>query len=218
MNTPAPAADGTPDQPEGRRLILDAAARLFRERGYSATSLRDIAAGCGMKAGSLYYHFASKDEIVSEVLRIGVERVAEEVRRAVMALPPDADVRLVLFTAVRTHLWALLELQDYTSANVRIFGQVPLAVREGHNAVRDSYERYWNILLQRCAIEGRFDPERDLRLARLFLFNALNGSLEWYHPGVTSLDALARELTDLVLYGLTARNGATDPQAATPSR
>ena len=189
-------------QAEGRHLILDAAARLFREQGYSATSLREIAGECGMKAGSLYYHFESKDEIVGEVLRIGVERVAEEVRRAVMSLPPDADSGLILYTAVHAHLWAFLELQDYTSANVRIFSQVPRAVREKHIPTRDAYERYWQKLLQRCAKDGEFDPGRNLRLARLFLFNALNGSLEWYQSGIASVETLARELTDIFLDGL----------------
>lgn len=189
-------------QAEGRQLILDAAARLFREQGYAATSLREIAGECGMKAGSLYYHFESKDEIVSEVLRLGVERVAEEVRRAVMSLPPDADTDLVMYTAIHAHLWAFLELQDYTSANVRIFGQVPQAIRDKHIPTRDAYERYWHKLLQRCAKEGNFEASRDLRLSRLFLINALNGSLEWYRSGTASIEMLARELTDNFLYGL----------------
>lgn len=222
----SPAAQADPAASEGRQLILDTAARLFREEGYAATSLRDIAGECGMKAASLYYHFASKDEIISEVLRIGVERVAEEVRRAVMSLPPDADVRTLLYTAIRAHYAGLLELHDYTSANVRIFGQVPAAVRTLHIATRDSYERYWTQLLKRCAGIGDFDPGRNLRLTRLFLINALNGSLEWYQPSVASIEALARELTDLFLDGLRARpkpaaasrNAATRKRAATTTK
>lgn len=209
-------APADPVASEGRQLILDTAARLFREEGYAATSLRDIAGECGMKAASLYYHFASKDEIISEVLRIGVERVAEEVRRAVMSLAPDADVRTLLYTAIRAHYAGLLELHDYTSANVRIFGQVPPGVRTLHIATRDSYERYWTQLLQRCARTGGFEPRRNLRLTRLFLINALNGSLEWYQPKVASIESLAQELTDLFLDGLRARPdsaGASKPAA-----
>lgn len=198
----APADRETGD---GRALILDTAARLFREDGYAATSLRDIAARCGMKAGSLYYHFASKDEIIGEVLRIGVERVADHVRRSVAALPPDADARTLLHTAVRAHLSALLELHDYTSANVRIFGQVPAAVRDAHVATRDAYEAFWASLLTRCARVGGWTRRRDLGLTRLFLLNALNGSLEWFTEGRSTADELARELTDLLLDGLNAR-------------
>jgi len=202
-------------QAEGRQLILDAAARLFREQGYAATSLREVARECGMKAGSLYYHFEAKDDIVSEVLRLGVERVAEEVRRAVMSLPPDADTDLVMYTAIHAHLSAFLDLQDYTSANVRIFGQVPQAIRDKHIPTRDAYERYWHKLLQRCAKEGNFEVSRDLRLSRLFLINALNGSLEWYRSGTASIEMLARELTDIFLYGL---NGSAERSAKSTRR
>jgi len=203
-----PAVDVLPEAAEGRALILDTAARLFRQDGYAATSLRDIATACGMKAGSLYYHFASKDEIIGEVLRIGVERVADHVRRSVMALPADADARTLLHTAVRAHLSALLELHDYTSANVRIFGQVPGPVREAHIATRDAYERFWSGLLKRCAKAGDWNPRRKLGLTRLFLINALNGSLEWFTDGRSSVEQLAHELTELVLDGLNPRGPA----------
>ncbi len=187
-----------------RQLILDTAARLFRQEGYAATSLRDIAGECGMQAGSLYYHFASKDMIIGEVLRLGVERVSEEVRRAVMALPADVDARTLLHTAVRAHLSALLELQDYTSANVRIFGQVPASVRQAHIATRDAYERFWTGLLRRCVRSGGWNPRRKLGLVRLFVINALNGSLEWFTEGRSTVEQLAHELTELVIDGLAA--------------
>lgn len=190
---------------DGRELILDTAARLFRQDGYAATSLRDIATECGMRAGSLYYHFASKDEITGEVLRIGVERVSAEVQGAVAALPADADARTLLHTAVRAHLSALLELHDYTSANVRILGQVPASIREAHIATRDAYERFWTGLLKRCARSGGWTPRRDLRLARMFLISALNGSLEWFVDGRVTVRQLASELTELVLDGLEPR-------------
>jgi TetR/AcrR family transcriptional regulator, cholesterol catabolism regulator len=194
-----------PASANGRQLILDAAARQFRDEGYAATSLRGIAAACGMKAGSLYYHFSSKDEIVAEVLKVGVERVFDEVRREVMACPPNADARTLLRTAVCAHLCALLELQSYTSANVRIFHQVPKAVRDAQITIRDAYERFWAGLLTRCASQGGFDQDRDLHLARLFLINAMNGTLEWFHVGSQSVPAIAQELTELFLNGLNLR-------------
>ena len=209
------AAPGTDLPAAGRQLILDTAARLFRQEGYAATSVRDIAGECGMQAGSLYYHFPSKDEIIAEVLRIGVERVADHVQASVAALPPNVDARTLLHTAVRAHLSALLELHDYTSANVRIFGQVPAGVRDRHIATRDAYERFWTALLRRCARLGGWDPRRDLRLARLFLIGALNGSLEWFDDGRSSVDRLTRELTDLMLDGLAREpHGSATKRAA----
>src|SRR5580698_5516258 len=99
-----------------RQQILDVAAKLFRARGYTETSLRDIAKLVGMKAGSLYYHFASKEELAAEVLRIGVKKVHLAVAEAVDALGRDADARHKLEVAMAAHLETLLDESDYTSA------------------------------------------------------------------------------------------------------
>lgn len=209
---PRPAA--VPALPrESRRMILDTAARLFREQGYAATSVRDIAGACGIKAGSLYYHFAAKDDIVGEVLEEGVQKTFDRVREAVAALPEDAPAATLLRTAVRAHLHAMFRMSDYTIANLRIFGQVPPPVRAAHAKLRDAYERYWAGLLARCARRGDLDAARDLRLARLFLIGAMNGTLDWYRPGRLSIEAVADELAALFLHGLGARGG-TGPAAA----
>jgi len=208
------SSTGTTDAIEvsaGRQLVLDTAARLFRAEGYAGTSLRDIAGEAGMKAASLYHYFDSKDAIVGEVLRIGVEQVFDKVRSAVEALPPEADAQVLLQTAVHTHLQGMHGLQDYTCANLRIFGQVPAHVREAHLPTRDAYERYWAQVLARCARQGGFDHQRDLRLARLFLFAAMNGTLDWFQGGAVSLKAVADEMTELVLQGLRQRPSKENP-------
>jgi len=208
------SSTGTTDTNEvsaGRQLRLDTAARLFRAEGYAGTSLRDIAGEAGMRAASLYHYFDSKDAIVGEVLRIGVEQVFDKVRAAVEALPPEADAQVLLQTAVHTHLQGMHGLQDYTCANLRIFGQVRAHVREAHLPTRDAYERYWVQVLARCARQGGFDHQRDLRLARLFLFAAMNGTLDWFQGGAVSLKAVADEMTELVLQGLRQRPSKENP-------
>ena len=206
-NTATRAAAATsPRSRNSRHAALDTAARLFRHRGYAATSLRDIAAECGMKAGSLYYHFASKDEIVGEVLRIGVERVFEDVRQAVGRLPDDVTAATLIGTAVEAHLKALLAAQDYTSANLRIFAHVPETIRNEHLHMRDAYERFWAGLFTRCAATGALDAKCDLRLARFFLIGAMNGSLEWFDPATAPIETVARQLTHLTLFGLVRRS------------
>ena len=95
MATKAAKNKSAINTPDGRELVLDTAAKLFRVEGYASTSLRDIAAEAGMRAASLYHHFESKDAIVSEVLRIGVERVFEHVKQAIDELPPNAGPRSI---------------------------------------------------------------------------------------------------------------------------
>ena len=60
--------DAMPVSSDARQHIITCAARLFRERGYAAVSLRDVASETGATTGSLYHHFASKDELVQELL------------------------------------------------------------------------------------------------------------------------------------------------------
>ena len=196
-------------KPKTRQAILETAARLFREEGYAATSLRSIAAACGMQAGSLYYHFASKDQIVSEVLDIGVQRVFDAVVAAVDALPASATLSDTLRCAIGTHLGALLQAHDFTSANFRIIGQVPADVRAAHRALRRRYEVYWVNLLQRHKAAGHIASTNDLQRTVFFLFGAMNWAAEWYDPKRSSVDVVANELTQLVVNGLAG--GAAAP-------
>src|SRR3546814_3663837 len=79
-------------------------------------SLRDLAAEVNMKAGSLYYHFASKDELATEVMRIGVEAIEAVVRRG-LDDATDRSPAERLSIAVRIHLETLLEKrsEEHTS-------------------------------------------------------------------------------------------------------
>jgi AcrR family transcriptional regulator len=198
MRTVTDAAAPAAATPDSRQKILATAARLFRHDGYAATSMRAIASACDMKAGSLYYHFAAKDQIVSEVLDLGVQRVFDAVVQAVAALPPGAGLATTLHCAIEAHLRALLLAHDFTSANIRIFGQVPPTVRDAHRDLRRRYERYWSELL------AGFVPGEDERIQRtvFFLFGAMNWTSEWFDERRSSLDTVATELADLVLHGL----------------
>lgn len=191
---------------DSRQLILETAARLFRRDGYTATTLRAIASDCDMKAGSIYYHFASKDAIVAEVLDIGVQRVFDAVKHAVDALPPDTGLAATLRRAIEAHLQALLLAHDFTSANIRILGQVPLPVREAHRALRRRYERYWVTLLTGLRQRGEIRAGSDLNRTVFFLFGAMNWATEWYDERKSPLAVVASELADLVANGLHNHN------------
>lgn len=192
--------------------ILRCAARLFRTQGYAATSLRDIAAALDMKAGSLYYHFASKEEIVTEILNLGVRSAYESVRRSVDLLDEGTPCEVVLRAAIGAHLKSLLGPDNFTSANIRIFAHVPPHVREATLPLRHEYERYWLGLLKRCAEAGRLRGKGDLSLLSMFLFGAMNWSLEWYRPGRHSIEKLADEIASLFLEAPAQRT--TRPRAA----
>lgn len=192
------AGPAAPAEEPGTRLrILQSAARLFRTRGYAATSLRDIAKEAGLKAGSLYNHFASKEAIVTDILNLGVQTVFERVKAAIERFDDQAPCREVLRAAILTHLSCLLGEDNFTSANIRIFAHVPPHVRDATLPMRHAYEACWLELLKHCRAQKAIPAGLDARLASMYLFGAMNWSLEWYRPGRHSVAQLADDLATL---------------------
>jgi AcrR family transcriptional regulator len=185
--------------------VLDIAARLFREQRYGSVSLRKIAEAAGIKAGSIYYHFGSKDEIVAAVLDAGIRVVHASMRDAITDLPADTDGETILRSAIRAHLRALLDVSDYTSANVRIFGQVPQSVRDANLPTRRAYEAEWDSLLSQLKKDGTLKQDVDIRRLRLMLIGTLNATLDWFDPDRGSADALSRTYADVFLNGILQR-------------
>ena len=174
-----------------RERILDASAALFSQQGYNGTALRDIAAALDMKAGSLYYHFDSKEQLVLEILKIGLKNIINTVITRVNALPEDSTTREVLLEAAKGHLAALLEKGDYTSTSIRNYGQMPDAVQEEGQLLRDKYENMWKRWLAEAQQKGDIKASTDLQIFRLALLGSLNRTLAWYSPGGKSIDEIA---------------------------
>jgi len=178
----------------GRGRIMDEAATLFLRRGYEGTSLRQLADVVGMKAGSLYYHFSSKDELLTEILRRGIDVMQsafDEAERATTGSPPLRRIE----AHVRAHLAALFENGPYTAAHVMTFRTSPETVRDAVVPLRDAYEARWTDLLLTLQSDGQLDDEIDVNIARLALFGAMNSSVEWFDPGRGNLDRFASAIT-----------------------
>ncbi len=182
--------------------ILQAAAHLFRFRGYEATTLRGIAAECGLKAGSIYYHFSSKDEILAEVLDFGIQQLLINVRKAVEEGEDQTPLGR-LREAIRTHLRRSLEYGDFTATNIRVFSQAPAEIQEQAKIERRRYEEYWKSLFKAARQSGDIRKEVDLSIARLFLFGGMSWTLEWYRPGGATATQIADHFGDLILHGMT---------------
>jgi TetR/AcrR family transcriptional regulator, cholesterol catabolism regulator len=177
-----------------RQQILAVAATLFCARGYAGTSLRDIAAAVGMKAGSLYYHFTSKEELAAEVLRTGVERVHQAVGNRLRALGESASLRDKIEGAIAAHLETLWLESDFASAHIRCIHTAPPNVQESLHQVRRDYETVWRDLIGEAAEASLLPPGADPNAVRLAILGALNWSLEWFDPGRHKPDEFARTL------------------------
>lgn len=185
-----------------RMRILDAAAQSFRRKGYAGTTLNDIARAADLQAGSLFYYFASKDELLEEVLDIGIRRVHEAVEESQQRLPGDAPHRERLRAAIEAHFETLLKHGDYTSANIRIFGQAPDDVRRRHLRLRDAYAALWRRLLTKAQKAGALRDDVDLGLVRMLLLGALNWSVEWYRPGGKSIQTMGDHMCLMLFDGI----------------
>ncbi|WP_419910263.1 TetR/AcrR family transcriptional regulator [Hoeflea sp.] len=196
-SAPPPTVDASSRGSASRREILDAAARLFLKKGYSDTSLRELAGEVGMKAGSLYYHFASKEQLAIEVLGTGVKGVAEAVATRLGEVGKEASAAQRISIAIRAHLDAILNDSGYTSAHIRCFPYTPAGVQTQLRAVRRSYEDIWAGLID--DLLGPQHDEMQARYLRLAVLGALNWSLEWFDPERDSAEDFARTLEKLLL-------------------
>ena len=164
--------------------------------------MRAIANEAELKAGSLYYHYKSKDELIAAVLDLGISVVISSVRRAMEVLPDTASSREQIETAIRAHLSAIVNNGDYTLVTRHVFGQVPEAIWEKNMRLRDSYAAMWERILTEAYDRGEFRSTASITMARLYILGALNWTLEWYEPGSRTIEEIAREFASVALFGL----------------
>ncbi len=163
-------------QDNRRQLVLDAAAAHFRARGFHAVSMREIARAAGMIAGSIYYHFPSKEDLFLAVYEEGVRSISARVREAV-AGTDDPWERLS--RACRAHTGMLLEESDYAQVILRVFPDDVPAARATLVALRDDYEMLFRELVDELPLADGVNRA----MVRHMLLGALNWAKFWYRPG-----------------------------------
>ena len=184
-----------------RARILDAAAKVFSLNGYAGARLADIASEADTQAGSLYYHFASREALVEEVLDIAIDRVTAYVAQRVASLPQTATARERIATAVEAHLVMALQHDYYASASLRILMQLPEPIRRRHLLRQRRYGRFWRGLLELARDAGEIRADLDLSVVRMLLLGSINWSAEWYRPGRLTVSDVAAQLITMFFDG-----------------
>jgi AcrR family transcriptional regulator len=197
----SPAAGIALRNPETRRQILIAAATLFCDKGYKATTLRDIAKLNNMGLGSTYYYFSSKEDILREVLASGQISMLEQVSAAVDALAPAATAADRMRRAIRAHLDTTLE-SEQTRTYWRVYNQLPPNMRRDHNPRRDEYFAYWRGLVGAAVAAGAVTAALPVPTFVDFLIGALGRAIEWYDPDVAGIDTLATWVEGWIFDGI----------------
>jgi AcrR family transcriptional regulator len=175
--------------------ILDRAARLFRQKGYQGASIREIVRTVGMLPGSLYCHFASKEDLLVAVYAEGVRRLRAAVERATTR---ESEPWRRLEVACVAHLETLLDGSDYAQVMLRVQPQEVPEAAPRLIALRDGYETLFGRLVEALPLPagtGRSD-------VRLMLLGALNWAPNWYRPGKQSPRGIARGFVNILRSGL----------------
>jgi AcrR family transcriptional regulator len=196
-----------------REQVLKAAASLFKRQGYAATTLRQIADDAGIQAGSVYYHFESKDRILAEILDLGIDLVHQTVLDRLKALPEDASGRQKFAAALEGHLTGLLQHGEYTSASIRVYGQLPVELRRSNQARRRKYSALWDRLLAEARARGEIRAGADLHLTRLIVLGTINWTVEWFDASRGSLNEVVRQMVSILSDGLFEPVAPPAPQA-----
>ncbi len=200
------AADGrtraTTKASRTRARILDAAAKALSERGYAGLRLSDVAEAAELQTPAIYYHFASREDLIEEVMWVGLADMREHLGSVLAALPADATPVERILAAVEAHLRHELEISDYTTAAIRNAGQIPPELRVRAEKEENRYGRLWRDLMAAAEIAGVLRPELDPHVARMLVVGALNWTAEWWNPRRTSIDLVVDNAQNLVRHGL----------------
>lgn len=178
------------------------AGELFAQKGYRATTVREIADAAGILSGSLYHHFDSKESIGDEILSGFINDVLADYRAAVSSAgsPPDVLAQIVRSTShtLSRHAAALAMLQNdwsYFAAQPR-FAYLRKDLRE--------IERIWTGELQRGKDLGLFRADLDVKLTYRLLREILWIPVHWRQPGGFSTDQVVDAFLRLLFEGITA--------------
>jgi TetR/AcrR family transcriptional regulator, cholesterol catabolism regulator len=173
-------------QPNRWPALLDAAAAQFAERGYHATSMRDLAAATAMTPGAIYFHVPSKQALLLAVYEEGVQRLLDRVEAAAAK---ERAPWARLEKAVAAHLESILDASAYARVLIRILPSDAPEIAAELKGLRDRYEARLNRYFSAITLPR----ERDSTIARLALLGAMNWTPVWYRERGRSAAAIARE-------------------------
>jgi TetR/AcrR family transcriptional regulator, cholesterol catabolism regulator len=200
--------DGDTKYARTRSRILDAAAHVLSRQGYAGTRLSDVAARAKIQTPAIYYYFASRDDLIEEVMASGLADMRAHLSSSLDALPPDTTAIDRILAAAEMHLRHELEISDYTTASIRNQGQIPNHLRRRGDEEADRYGALWRKLFDDADRLGQLRADLDPRIAQLLVLGALNWTAEWWDPRRASLDAIVATAQRLIRSAL--ETDATD--------
>ena len=185
-----------------RVRILDAAAHVLSVKGYAGMRLSDVAEYAELQAPAIYYYFPSREDLIEEVMWVGIADMREHLTEVLAAAGEDLEPMDLIMLAVEAHLRHELEISDYTTASIRNAGQLPEKIRKRQIAEENKYGEIWRGLVKSAAAAGQVRTELDLYIAQMLVMGALNWTAEWWSPKRGSVDKVVEMAQSFVRNGL----------------
>lgn len=180
--------------------ILDAAAQIFRIKGYHATSMSDIAGAVNLQKASLYHHVSSKQEILLELLDQALELLTEQISNIARdeSLQPDEKLRRM----IHSYLKALTDHVDLSSVLLMEHRSLKPELHARHIPNRDRFEALWREVIEEGMQSGVFCCVETAMAARTLL-GAMNWTITWFDPkGELAIEDIASQIAILFINGL----------------
>ncbi|HMQ82225.1 MAG TPA: TetR/AcrR family transcriptional regulator [Saprospiraceae bacterium] len=189
----------TEDKKSKRQFIQETAAMLFREKGFAATSMRDLAKAVDLQASSLYNHFPSKQEILWEICRENATRFLDGMKAIQEQYQHPAKKVEAL---IRLHI----QIATSDATSVTSFNDEWRHLTEPHlsnfRQMRKDYQDRFRAIIEEGIASGEFRPIHPM-VALLTLLSSVRWIYDWYQTNkkLTTND-LETQLSELVLKGL----------------
>lgn len=196
--------------------IVDAAARVFAERGYHGTSTRDIADALGLRQASVYYYFPSKEAALESVCEHGVQGFVEIAETIVAS---HASPREKLDRLIAAHLAPIETRRDYVRVFINERRYLPLPSRRRIGKVSRRLEQLFQRVIERGIRDAEFRAGVDARVATLAILGMLNAVINWRSEELERGTAeLAADFSRIVIAGLHAGETRAEPRRRRRSR
>jgi AcrR family transcriptional regulator len=200
--------------PDTRENLLRLAARSFSTHGYSATTMRGIAEQAGIEAGSIYYHFSSKEDLIDAVLEHGAESIRDHLLEHVNALGEGADARQRFKAALVGQMSAVVKFGDFAMAHGRLLAQLPDTARERQVKRRAKHQDLWTGFMEDLRAQGFLRPDVDIALCRVFVLGFVNSVQAWFNPRKGSLKDVVDQFCTILFDGAGSAGAREDQRVA----
>lgn len=203
MNVHAlPSTRRTLSQRRRAPQIIEAAARIFAERGFHGATTQDIANVLGIRQASLYYYFSSKEAALELVCLKGVEGFFEAAK-AIAVGPGSARERLSLL--INSHLSPIADRPDFVKVFLNERQHLPAESRRRIGRWSRGLERIFEEVINEGVARREFRADLDPRLATLGILGMCNAVSSWHRKENADISRISNEFVRLVLEGMGKR-------------